>query len=380
MKRNTATLIILFLLFVLVCTALYSGKRIDGYGNNIHTGEGDVSIQKFVGGITPAIRLRKLPSICKLGLGVSYTSEKPTGQSLPEEFDLRKYNLLTPVMNQEMCGGCWAFATVGALADRINFWLWNQAGRPTSGWTSKWKDLVLTPQYLLSCDADASANGCEGSSSLVEAIKAVTKGQKDMMYGLPNGTFMYQVHPFDVCQHEQGSGVVGQQQQGKGLKCTGSAQDDCDLQHMQFHFDSGTPVFSYKNWYPVSTGDFDSDIQKLKEEIYKNGPVVMGISVYENMYDSSGGIKNGDIQTASGQFLGGHAISAIGWGKNYLIIKNSWGPKWGIGGYWYQSSSDRDTLSFGGGTGLNTAAGLPDIPSSLLEDKIQIPIIPPGNS
>ena len=128
-SRSTATVIILILLFIL-CLLVSSKRRVDGYENNIHTGEGDVSIQKFVGGITPAIKLRQLSAICRLGPGVVYSSSKPTGKTLPDEFDLRKYGLLTPVMNQEMCGGCWAFATVGALADRINFWLWNQAGRP----------------------------------------------------------------------------------------------------------------------------------------------------------------------------------------------------------------------------------------------------------
>lgn len=377
LSRKCATIIIIILFLAIVYFSLNNKFFYEKYDTLPLT----TSLHNFVNGITPAIKLRRLHEICKLSPGITYSSDGPQGHSLPEEFDLRKYGFLTPIMNQEMCGGCWAFGTVTALSDRINFWQWDQAGRPdeNSGWKSPWRNLVLTPQYLLSCDGDSSASGCEGSSSLTDAVKALTPGGKDMLYNLPNGTFMYQTYPFDVCQHENGSGVVsGLQQKGKGLKCFGVAQDACSIKHMRYDFNSGTPVFNYKNWYPISTGDMASDLQKLKEEIYSNGPVIMGISVFSNMYDTSGSIKKGDIQTASGQFLGGHCVVCVGWGKDYLIIKNSWGPLWGMNGYWYQSSNDTSTLSFGGGSGMNLAAGIPEIPKDLKEGKIKIPIIPPG--
>jgi hypothetical protein len=59
------------------------------------------------------------------------------------------------------------------------------------------------------------------------------------------------------------------------------------------------------------------------------GPVVLGIPWYDSMYDA----PNGELKV-SGSKVGGHCILARGVSvtKGYVILRNSWGPDWGLGG------------------------------------------------
>jgi len=72
---------------------------------------------------------------------------------------------------------------------------------------------------------------------------------------------------------------------------------------------------------------------KIKEEIFKNGPVQTGFMVYEDFMHYKGGV----YEFTHGQQLGGHAVKIIGWGnengKEFWIAQNSWGPEWGENGF-----------------------------------------------
>jgi hypothetical protein len=107
-------------------------------------------------------------------------------------------------------------------------------------------------------------------------------------------------------------------------------------------------------------------IERVKEHILSNGPVVSGYMVYSNflkgnflkkgnshaIYFDRYDYEKNQYQEKSFQMLGLHAISVIGWGfddnvdgvflgkkkgtkhtVDYWIVRNSWGPKWGIEGY-----------------------------------------------
>jgi C1A family cysteine protease len=70
-------------------------------------------------------------------------------------------------------------------------------------------------------------------------------------------------------------------------------------------------------------------------------PVVFGFTVYDSFFDTGrdGVVKTPDTTRES--IAGGHAVTMVGYEKLrargifYAIVRNSWGPNWGDGGYCY---------------------------------------------
>lgn len=86
-------------------------------------------------------------------------------------------------------------------------------------------------------------------------------------------------------------------------------------------------------------------LASIKRHIASGLPSMFGFTVYENIQQS----VNGDVAfpTAKERVLGGHAVCAVGYDDEAvirhpvsgeqttgaLVLRNSWGPSWGTGGY-----------------------------------------------
>ncbi len=72
-------------------------------------------------------------------------------------------------------------------------------------------------------------------------------------------------------------------------------------------------------------------IRKRKYELYKDGPLAGGMDVYEDFFCYKGGI----YKYVTGESRGCHAITIVGYddGSECWICKNSWGTGWGENGW-----------------------------------------------
>lgn len=321
---NRTNIILMILVGVIAFLFIYFvfSNKYEGYYRRGKSPEKmvDYALKTF-NGISPNVPNKTLHLITNLIYKPSpFKLSIITGQSLPEEYDPRKdeISFLTPVMNQLQCGGCWAFATVGALSDRISK-------------ESKGKiKVTLSPQYLISCDT--SEMGCQGATSLVDVYQAVLTNSR------LGGTFLFNDYPFNPDQKET----------DRGDPCKRFFVDDLR---------SKKTIFGFSKVETLSSGNMDESIRRIKENIYNHGPITSGISVYNNIYGyTSGSVLEYDGSTR----VGGHAISVVGWGKDdkgeYWLIKNSWGPDWGEDGYFRQRMGE---VAFG--LEDDAHAGYPDM-------------------
>ena len=207
----------------------------------------------------------------------------------PQNYNfLEKHNITPIVKDQKNCNCCWSFASTSALAYRFKL---------------KGLDVDLSPQDGLSCYLKDCSLGNYIIDSQLNLIK--------------NGTVTEQCLPFS-----SGDGKVIAECPKE--KC----QDGSEAKRyysQNAYLTEGT--VTQENYYDIVTLIID-------QLIYK-GPVVAGISIYQDFYDihkKPGQCTNNTIYTYDGKsnYVGGHAIVIVGYGflnnKFYWQIQNSWGP------------------------------------------------------
>jgi cathepsin B len=187
--------------------------------------------------------------------------------------------LIHPIRNQEHCGSCWAFSATEVLGDRFAI---------ATGKASP----VLSPEDLVSCDK--TDMGCSGGTlprawSYLEDTGAVT----------------------DAC-FPYGAAT------GQAPACRTSCADS-----------ESFSKYKAKSSYAIK------GVANMQKEIMTNGPIQAAFKVYKSFMNYKTGVYKKHIWELLPE--GGHAVKIVGWGteagSDYWLVANSWGPKWGLDGF-----------------------------------------------
>ncbi|XP_060191295.1 cathepsin B-like protease 2 [Lycium barbarum] len=242
----------------------------------------------------------------------------PNLMELPKEFDARKAwpqcSTIGKILDQGHCGSCWAFGAVEALSDRFCIHL-N-------------KSVSLSVNDLLACCGFLCGKGCNGGNPL-----AAWKYFKRV------GVVTEECDPyFDSigCPHPGCSPVY------RTPKCNRK----CVKENL---------LWGKSKHYGVNAYRINRNIRNIMAEIYKNGPVEVSFTVYQDFAH----YKSGVYKHVTGKRLAGHAVKVIGWGtseqgQNYWLIANSWNTEWGDDGFFKIRRGTNEC-----GIEQNVVAGLP---------------------
>jgi cathepsin X len=237
-----------------------------------------------------------------------------------DDVDGKSY--LTKHLNQHIphyCGSCWAHGAVSSLMDRIKI------DRKGEG-----HDINLSIQWVLNC-GQGSAGSCHGGyhTGVYELIQE--KGQ------IPFET----CQPYLACSSESEEGFCPQ------IDTTCSAVNTCRT--CSGFSDQGGKCVEL-DYYPNATvaeygevgksgifnmfTNYEEKAHQIRAEIYARGPVAATINA-SPLRDYMGGILDDPKASTSSN----HIISITGFGKDpdtgkdYWIIRNSWGEYWGEMGF-----------------------------------------------
>ena len=90
--------------------------------------------------------------------------------------------------------------------------------------------------------------------------------------------------------------------------------------------------------HKISKGERLVGLQQMKTILASGLPFIFGIYVYES-FESDQVASTGMVPMPGPdeQCVGGHEICAAGYDdtKQCLLVRNSWGPDWGVGGYFW---------------------------------------------
>ncbi|KAJ8289483.1 hypothetical protein GJAV_G00001810 [Gymnothorax javanicus] len=209
-------------------------------------------------------------------LGMNYFADMDNQEYRRTEVDWRKKGYVTDVKDQKQCGSCWAFSATGSLEGQ-NF-------RKTQ------KLVSLSEQQLVDCSGDFGNMGC-GGGLMDQAFQ----------YIIANGG----IDTEESYPYEAKDGECRFKPESIGATCTGyvniPSMNEAALQE------------AVANIGPVSVA---IDAGHPTFQLYTSG-------VYDEPECSSSDLD--------------HGVLAVGYGseegKDFWLVKNSWGVGWGDEGY-----------------------------------------------
>ena len=250
---------------------------------------------------------------------------------IQENFDGRVEwkDYLAPIYDQGDCAGCYAFATVSALADKYALMTLLQI-KP-----------VFNPMETLICMFGyKEGDTFESHQKLKADIDLYREYERTHLSTACTGNTIYNV--------------------GRSLYRRGAVEDSCvpmntiitslkDKGHLPVCSILEGPdtnlcadntvakrEFPVDSIYTLSIKNEDELIDRLKLEVMKLGPLVVAFNVFPDFLDNYDG-KTIYIPKDGQKSLGGHAVKLVGWGIEndipYWICANSWGVNWGENGY-----------------------------------------------
>jgi len=200
----------------------------------------------------------------------------PSNAAIPNAVDWRQQGCVTPVKNQGQCGSCYSFSATGALEGA---WKKARGSLPS-----------LSEQQYVDCSGRYGNYGCRGGW-----YQSCWRYARDAGGNMAESSYRYTAR-----------------------------QGRC-------RFNRGQVVATVSGYHDTRAGS-END---LTNALARVGPVSVAIDASANSFRRyRSGVHYS--RSCSSRRLN-HAVLAVGYGSeggsDYFLVKNSWGTRWGAGGY-----------------------------------------------
>ena len=283
-------------------TADYGGGIYSSFNEDNKLNSSNVSFINNNASFSPQIYKSSYLNLTRTSDNFTVFTTTESSGDIPSKYDMRDYNLLTPVKNQEDEGNCWAFAAIAALESCIM----KATGIQYDFSEENMKNIIARFSDYGYVDADANGGGHSYMSI------------------------------------------------GYLVSWLGPVMDEDD----KYSSNALSPVLNAVThiqnvlWIPRTSY---TDNNGIKEAILKYGAVATSINYNDNYLNTR---THAYYYPNSGT---NHAVTIVGWDDTYsksnfkntpegdgaFIVRNSWGSSWEDSGYFYVSYYDTSIAPIG---------------------------------
>jgi len=233
---------------------------------------------------------------CGMKVTAEYSEVEEIEVNAPASWDWRSKGAVTGVKNQGQCGSCWSFSSTGST-EGVHFLKTN-------------KLVSLSEQNLVDCSTAEGNQGCQGGL-MDQAFTYIIKN---------NGIDTEASYPY-----------------------TATGPNQCQ-------FNRANVGATLSSFHDIPSGSESS----LLEAVYGRPTSVAIDASHQSFQFYSGGVY---YEPACSSTQLDHGVLAVGYGtesgKDYWLVKNSWGAAWGSAGYIKMSRNRNNNC------GIATAASYP---------------------
>lgn len=263
-------------------------------------------VAPYLGGILPGEAGFEEPDVVTL---------PPTNGDLPASFDSLENWPNCPVIgavhDQSTCGSCWAFASSSSFEGRRCI--------------ATGDSIKFSPEDTAFCQPFFGAgHGCNGGNSAWKWF---------VSHGVVTGGDHFDTEPsagclpysFAPCAHHvpATADYPACGAEGGSPKCGSACSESSYAVSYKQDKHHAAHAYSIKG------------VTSIQQDLVENGPLFVSFRVYADFPTYKSGVYR--KTSASGKYLGGHAVTLVGYGTldgdDFWKIKNSWNAEWGDHGY-----------------------------------------------
>ncbi|CAJ1449598.1 unnamed protein product [Effrenium voratum] len=250
-----------------------------------------------------------------------FSEEELSRDAFAQEFDVRENwpecKPITTHVRYQTCNNCWSHSTALITESRLCI-----ESRGQFNGDNAW----LSQSFIAACRLDGR-DYCMGGSGLLgfQTVSrwGVPTGGPDFRGNMKEGieTCYPQILPHD-----------------DDIRCPGACSP-----YAKYPRAMDKDLF-YVQYQPRALHPSGTQVPHLVQQaLMQDGPILLGMRIYQDFYAYESGIYR-PTKKSWNLYMGGHAVTGMGFGPGYVLAVNSWSTAWGMNGAFHVAP---DAVDFG---------------------------------